>query len=226
MKRLALGCILAPVLFSGAQAAVIFMSLEDRDLNFHSGDSQTRVALDFVPGQGSLWLVPDSFVSFTCWLVTQGPVQVVTTLDPPPNIGGLVRAMDAGVSIGASLNAPAGWYEGEPAYENGQPVPGDRFHVLYEGGFFPPVSEFFKEESYIGLKFEIDGQVHYGWLGVELAPGNLPWNSRPSSSRITGFAYETQPGIPIIAGAVPEPCSPILFAAGAGLIFIRRRHRS
>lgn len=182
-----------------------------------------KVPLDFLPGEGSLWLVPGSSVSYTGWLVSQGPVHVVTTIDPPPNIGGLVQAMNAGSIIGSSLSAPGGWYEGEPAYQNGQPVPGDRFHVLYESGFFPPLSEFFKEEAYIGLQFEINGQVHYGWLAVELAPGDHPWNSRPTSSRITGFAYETEAGVPITAGAIPEPAVSLLIAMGTGTLCLRRR---
>jgi hypothetical protein len=48
---------------------------------------------------------------------------------------------------------------------------------------------------YLGLKFMIDGEVHYGWARV---------NAALRSVVLTGFAYETIPGKPIIAGATSD----------------------
>jgi hypothetical protein len=45
---------------------------------------------------------------------------------------------------------------------------------------------------YLGLKFMINGEVHYGWARVISAIRNTV---------LTGFAYETIPNKPIIAGA-------------------------
>jgi hypothetical protein len=49
---------------------------------------------------------------------------------------------------------------------------------------------------YLGLKFKIDGKIHYGWarLTVQL-PGNFLINAT-----LTGYAYETLPGKSIQAG--------------------------
>jgi hypothetical protein len=49
---------------------------------------------------------------------------------------------------------------------------------------------------YLGLKFAIDGKIHYGWarLTVQL-PGNYLIDAT-----LTGYAYETVPGKAIVAG--------------------------
>jgi hypothetical protein len=48
---------------------------------------------------------------------------------------------------------------------------------------------------YLGLKFRIKGKVHYGWarLNVNIRPGDI-------EGTLTGYAYETIPNKPIIAG--------------------------
>ena len=51
---------------------------------------------------------------------------------------------------------------------------------------------------FLGVKFVISGEVHYGWLRL-----NVP--KRPYYSVITGYAYETIPNKPIIAGAQSGP---------------------
>lgn len=45
---------------------------------------------------------------------------------------------------------------------------------------------------YLGLKFKIEGQVHYGWARL---------STQQSAVTLTGFAYETIPDKPIKAGA-------------------------
>jgi len=64
------------------------------------------------------------------------------------------------------------------------------------------------ESGYAGLQFQIDGQTHYGWVrvGAPLAGLNGGW--------IYEYAYDTQPGVPILAGAVPEPSTWALMVAG------------
>jgi hypothetical protein len=54
----------------------------------------------------------------------------------------------------------------------------------------------YTQGRYLGVKFLIGGQVHYGWvrLSVERLPATL-----------TGFAYETIPNKPIIAGQTFGP---------------------
>jgi hypothetical protein len=46
---------------------------------------------------------------------------------------------------------------------------------------------------YLGLKFLINGKVHYGWARLNTTGG-------PAGTVLTGYAYETVPGKAIIAG--------------------------
>jgi len=50
---------------------------------------------------------------------------------------------------------------------------------------------------YLGLRFKIDGQYHYGW--AQLSVQMSPW-----SETLTGYAYETIPNKPIKAGQEQE----------------------
>jgi len=59
-------------------------------------------------------------------------------------------------------------------------------------------------DRYLGLKFVINGEVHYGWarLSVTLAHQRQMGDV---SGTLTGYAYETVPDKPIIAGEIDGP---------------------
>ena len=70
----------------------------------------------------------------------------------------------------------------------------------------------------MGVELALDTGTHYGWVDLEtdrLIPAG--W--------IHGWAYETAPGMPILAGAVPEPGTFLLAGAGALTLWVRRRRR-
>ena len=84
---------------------------------------------------------------------------------------------------------------------------------------------------YLGLKFQLNGETHFGWarLTVKLSL------QAPMQVLLTGYAYETQPNTPIIAGqehgpdtralseGAPQPASLGVLALGAqGLSAWRR----
>jgi len=52
-------------------------------------------------------------------------------------------------------------------------------------------------DRYLGLKFKIEGEVHYGWARLSV---NLNTQLGPVSGLMTGYAYETIPNKGIIAG--------------------------
>jgi len=69
------------------------------------------------------------------------------------------------------------------------------------------------------------GAIHFGWLQVDvkfMSPGEV---------LLFSYAYETQPGVPIVAGDtdgdgiadIPEPTTLGLLAIGAGGLALRRR---
>lgn len=88
---------------------------------------------------------------------------------------------------------------------------------------------------YLGLKFQIDGQTHYGWARMSVKVYSNPINI---IARLTGYAYETEPDTPIVAGntsgadveevpeASNEPTAPRalgMLAMGAPALSIWRR---
>ncbi len=68
--------------------------------------------------------------------------------------------------------------------------------------------------GFVGLQFEIDGSLHYGWAEVSGVGGDLTLHA---------FGYNSTPNA---ASHVPEPSSIMLLAAGAAGLGLWRRKRS
>jgi hypothetical protein len=79
-------------------------------------------------------------------------------------------------------------------------------------------------EVVAGLKFDINGATHYGWMRVGgYANGDVP----ESSAILHDFAYEDVADTAVIApAAVPEPSSLALFALGAAGVAALKRRRA
>ncbi len=90
-------------------------------------------------------------------------------------------------------------------------------------------------EGYLGLKFSIHGQTHYGWARLNVFTN---WNAPALTVAMLGYAYETIPNKPIIAGkkhaaddkqpspaslGAPEPASLGRLAQGASGVAAWRR---
>ncbi len=52
-----------------------------------------------------------------------------------------------------------------------------------------------KQGGFVGLKFVINGETHYGWARISLVGGSF----------VRGYAYETVPDQPILTGATSSP---------------------
>ncbi len=70
----------------------------------------------------------------------------------------------------------------------------------------------------IGIETTGPDGIHYGWLHIE--NDNPQWLT---GGRVTGYAYETTHGVPILVGAIPEMSALWLFLAGIGVGLQRRR---
>ena len=87
------------------------------------------------------------------------------------------------------------------------------------GGFWCDV-----KDRYLGLKFKSHGKTHYGWARLSV-------KAKPFiSATLTGYAYETIPNKPIIAGKTRgpdvitvQPATLGHLAAGASAIPVRRK---
>jgi hypothetical protein len=73
------------------------------------------------------------------------------------------------------------------------------------------------EDGYIGVEFAGASGIHYGWIRW-IGLGGL-------YARIDQWAWETEPGVPILAGAVPEPGIMSLLTVAALTLGRRRRYR-
>jgi hypothetical protein len=56
-------------------------------------------------------------------------------------------------------------------------------------------------DRYLGLKFVIDGEVHYGWARFSVTVEHHRQYDDVSGT-LAGYAYETVPDKPIIAGQI------------------------
>ncbi len=71
--------------------------------------------------------------------------------------------------------------------------------------------------AFFGVKFDIDGQSHFGWVRAQLTEsiGSV-------TISVFDYAYESVPGAPIVTGAIPSPGAAVLLAL-ASLATRRRR---
>jgi hypothetical protein len=75
---------------------------------------------------------------------------------------------------------------------------------------YMPDGLWFGVDRYLGLKFVIKGTTHYGWARLTVS-----MKYYKASATLKGYAYETIPGKPILAGATKGPDEPAAGSLGA-----------
>ncbi|HEX8816929.1 MAG TPA: hypothetical protein VF753_15640 [Terriglobales bacterium] len=70
------------------------------------------------------------------------------------------------------------------------------------------------QQAYLGLKFTIKGETHYGWAHVRFSSERAP--------TIVGYAYETVPNKAIVAGDLKHPEDGVLKPATLGRLALGR----
>lgn len=63
----------------------------------------------------------------------------------------------------------------------------------------------YTKHRYLGLKFMIKGEIHYGWARVEVKRTAVGMGRNSITATLTGYAYETIPNKPIITGKTKGP---------------------
>ncbi len=96
------------------------------------------------------------------------------------------------------------------AFESGARIGSDRprkqeglmaeFFSYYGTFVFGPFANV--KQRYLGVRFLINGNVHYGWIGFRSITDNFMGGV---SATLLGWAYETEPDTPILAGMPVMP---------------------
>jgi hypothetical protein len=77
------------------------------------------------------------------------------------------------------------------------------------------------DSAYAGLQFNLQDGTHYGWARISVPTWRDGyWDPfDPNGGWLYGYAWETRPDTPIMAGAVPEPAIWALLVAGSLLVW-------
>jgi hypothetical protein len=208
-------CALAAGLVPAAEAAVVVnafaVPLEIRDEFFGHNES---FDLD---GNGTLDFTFGTSVSGTA-LRTERANRAIIELDPPPNIGGPPIPIQIGYAIGPTLD-PMGFYEplwASSDFTGGFVTEGENAFMGIVYVSFSGSSSSFNGRAPIGVEFESAVGTHYGYLDISAGPGY-------AGITFYGWAWETTPNTPIIAGSVPEPGRGVLLLGGIISLLRRRR---
>jgi hypothetical protein len=151
----------------------------------------------------------------TVGLRTERANRVIYHIDPPPNVGGPIAPLSDGYAIGSIIGeADLAWRSSDLS---------DMFVDPDERSFAPiiicfgPCSGVFEgARASVGLEFELDDGIHYGYLDLQVFDG-------APGARLFGWAWETEPGVPIIANRIPEPSASNLIAGSIAFLCTRRR---
>ncbi|MCZ7591576.1 MAG: PEP-CTERM sorting domain-containing protein [Kiritimatiellae bacterium] len=178
-------------------------------------DTPIDVSTDTSPVYYSLDLSGSGFVDFTfaasvasVSVRNEGNNRYLIFPSPPPNIGGGIEPLSEGFEIGSnSVSEELEWFGHETSFAS--------LGIWLSTG---TSGRFVGQHAYMGIEFDIDGATHYGWINLrvgELGPG----------VEIYGWAYESTPNTPILAGAIPEPSTLLLLLGGTTLLLGRRQKR-
>lgn len=123
--------------------------------------------------------------------------------NPSPMIGGNPEPLLNGFEIGSdSGEGDLEWFGINTDYST-------LIRCLVGSGGYTCAGRFAGQHAYMGIEFDIEGSMHYGWIDLMVA-------SDGPYAEIYGWGYETDPGVSILAGAgvVPEPSTSMLLIGG------------
>jgi len=167
-KNLSLLVLLACLAFSQAQAVIIYRDIDDVTLN--SGEPDTEFKLD---------IDNDSDPEFEFSFVMGVPLILFLEKDAFVSTHS-AASWDVliGLETGTAIDNGTGWFAAIDAYI-------DPF-------WGPATYTFPTDETYVGFKFEMEGEVHYGWILIE-------WNG-DDELVLKSYAYEDQRNTAIVTG--------------------------
>ncbi len=144
-----------------------------------------------------------------------GNNRVLAFPNHPPDLSRYAVPLSVGDVISPSLQPQYVWAESQ--YFGS---PRDPLGVVFNGGFETIIGTFVNRKGYVGLEFQIGGNIHYGWIQLDC---ETFYNN---GGYVLDYAYELRPGAGIFAGAVPEPSTCALVGFGFLALLIQRRRKS
>lgn len=134
------------------------------------------------------------------------------------DFGSFSVPLSFGYVIGPETSDPIAWQSSfQPGFPPGEWI-GQTLHSgsdLGTLGYWQP-----QMTAYLGVEFGIEGQTHYGWIQL-----TTPFFSGVNGGTILDWAYNANPGQPILAGQVPEPSTWALILGGALCMVFHRSRR-
>jgi hypothetical protein len=145
------------------------------------------------------------------WLNTGENISICTSTADTKNKVNEIRITTAGGA--AALRAGANIQKGDRFA--GAHIPGVRMGtVIFPSNTQPDSTTQWRnpwmndgkgvKNAYLGIKFEIDGEFHYGWARLTVTTEQKKFNPTFTVT-LTGYAYETVAGQGIVAGATSGP---------------------
>lgn len=141
-----------------------------------------------------------------------GANRQIAVPNTPPALGSNLEPLPAGFQIGALLEPSHHWVSLDSP---------DRYwrSALSACADIGCIGLFHGQDAYMGIEFRRGEDIHYGWVHINNPAGQ-------AGGYILDWAYETQPGVSILAGAVPEPSTWALLAGGGVLMVWFKRKRN
>jgi hypothetical protein len=130
----------------------------------------------------------------------------------PPDMGSFLDPLPVGFQIGSSLAPTFYWVDmNSPGFAGHSTIS----YCLDIDGNYVCGGLFQGQNAYMGIELLISGKTHYGWVHIDNPAGT-------AGGYILEWAYETQPNVSILAGAVPEPSKCALFGMGLLGMFVKK----
>jgi hypothetical protein len=163
-------------------------------------------------GMSDYRFVSDSFVA---GIKSFGNNRFISTLSLPPDRGGDATPVILGNIIGVDTTSLAGDWHSHT--ENGG---GSGFGLNFGSNSMQFA------DGYIGVEFMAADGIHYGWIQyVGFSHPEKGLGFPVLGGFIDSWAWETQPGVLIVAGTIPEPTT-TTFVVVSVLSLIQRRRKN